>query len=256
MKAVKHSASSWLSFPNSNTEADLRLFCFPYAGGGAHIFHPWQEKMSSRIEICTVQMPGRGARFTDKPHSDYKTVINELVPVMSGFMDKPYALFGHSMGTLLAYELAQAMQSRGLPQPVHLFVAGRRAMHIGPFGELTHELTDEFLIGRLRKLKGTPDEVLDNRELMNLILPAIRADFKLCDSYRYNERHQKLTVDITAFEGVNDFKAQGADISAWQELTLGNFQSRQLPGDHFFIHSSEQALVRLIDDELSNLTMK
>lgn len=243
--------NEWLSFPKPNPDARLRLFCFPYAGGGAHIFFPWQEKLSPWIELCAIQLPGRGTRFSDKPYTYHKQIVNELLINMDGYFDKPYAVFGHSMGALLAYELVQEIQKRGLPQACQLFVSGRRAMHINSESKSIYALPEPELIAELRKLNGTPVEVLDNKELMSLVLPVIRADFELCDTYTHNEDYDKLDINITAIEGSDDLRASGNPVLAWKDLTRGQFESKKLTGDHFFIHSSQQQLLNLLNNELS-----
>ncbi|MCW8931893.1 MAG: alpha/beta fold hydrolase [Gammaproteobacteria bacterium] len=244
--------NKWLCFPKPNPEARLRLFCFPYAGGGAHIFFPWQSKLSPWIEVCAIQLPGRGTRYADKPYTHHKQIVTEVLDSMSDYMDKPYAVFGHSMGALLAYELVQEIQNRGLQQASHLFVSGRRAMHIASDAKPIYDLSEEKLISKLRQLNGTPAEVLDNKDLMSLILPVIRADFQLCDTYSHDDDYNKLAINITAFEGDNDHKAQGSHVSAWQELTNGHFESKKLAGDHFFIHSNEHLLLKFLDEKLFN----
>lgn len=252
-KIQQNNNNQWLSFPKPNPDARLRLFCFPYAGGGAHIYFPWQKQLSPWIEVCAIQLPGRGVRFSDKPYSNHQHIVSEVLDSMTEYMDKPFAVFGHSMGALLAYELIQEIQSKGLPQAEHLFVSGRRAMHVDTKIRPIYDLPETELISELRKLNGTPVEVLENKELMSLVLPVIRADFKLCDTYSHSEHHNKLEVNITAFEGDNDHKAQGSNVSAWQELTSGYFESKKLSGDHFFIHSNEKHLLQMLDEELSVL---
>jgi len=244
--------NQWFSFPKENSEADLRLFCLPYAGGSSHVYYPWQDKLSSDIEICAIQLPGRGIRFTETPYTDHKKMVIDLVDDMVEYLDKPYALFGHSMGALLAYEVAQEIKKRGLPQASHLFVSGRRAMHINNESQPIHDLPEEQLISELKKLNGTPAEVLENKDLMSLVLPMIRADFQLCETYLHNVEHKKLDLNITSFEGVNDHKARGINVSAWQDLTSGIYQGIQLSGDHFFIHSSEQKLLENINHHLND----
>jgi medium-chain acyl-[acyl-carrier-protein] hydrolase len=241
-----------LAFPKANPNARLRLFCFPYAGGGAHIYFPWQEKLPSWIEVCAIQLPGRGVRFSEQAYCQYQPVVAEVVESIGHYLDKPYALFGHSMGALLAYEVAQAIQQKGWKQAEHLFVSGRRATHIHLASNPIYNLPKDQLIAELRQLNGTPTQVLENNELMDMVLPVLRADFELCDTYQHNSYYQKLTMDITAFEGDQDHKAQGHQVSAWQELTKGDFDSQQLLGDHFFLHHSEADLLQLLEQKLSN----
>jgi len=250
---LKKSHNQWITFPKENPDARLRLFCFPYAGGGAHIYFPWQDKLPADIEVCAVQLPGRGVRFADKPYTDHKEIINDLLNNLEGYMDKPYAVFGHSMGALLAYEFVQEIQSRKLPQAAHLFVSGRRAMHIDSASKPIHDLPEQELISELHKLNGTPQEVLENKELMSLVLPVIRADFELCDTYAHSKTHEKLDINITAFEGEDDIKASGDQILAWQELTRGQFENNTITGDHFFIHSNQQQLISILNSELSKI---
>jgi medium-chain acyl-[acyl-carrier-protein] hydrolase len=249
----RKSKSQCLLFPQVQPEARIRLFCFPYAGGGAHIYFPWQAQLPDWIEICAIQLPGRGMRFADIPYSQHQPIIEQVLDAIKDYMDKPYAIFGHSMGALLAYELAQAIEQSSLAKPEHLFVSGRRAMHIPSSSKAIYNLDDKDLIAELRQLNGTPAEVLANQELMNLLLPVIRADFKLCDTYEYNEQYESLNINITTFEGSQDHKAQGKYMTAWKDLTSGDVNALQLAGDHFFIHSQEQQLLTLLKDKLLSL---
>ncbi|WP_198263825.1 thioesterase II family protein [sulfur-oxidizing endosymbiont of Gigantopelta aegis] len=242
--------SQWLLFPEEKPAARIRLFCFPYAGGGAHIYFPWQAQLPDWIEVCAIQLPGRGMRFADSPYSHHQPIVEQVFDVIKDYMDKPYAIFGHSMGALLAYELAQTIAQSALANPEHLFISGRRAMHLQSSSKAIYDLPDKELMTELRQLNGTPAEVLANQELMNLLLPVLRADFKLCDTYEYNEQYKPLNINITTFEGQQDHKAQGERMTAWKELTHGNVSSVKLAGDHFFIHSQEKQLLTLLKDQL------
>ncbi|MGH2509557.1 MAG: thioesterase II family protein, partial [Ktedonobacteraceae bacterium] len=184
-------ATKWIVCHAFAPQAPRRLFCFPYAGGGASIFRDWPARLSSHAEICAIQLPGRENRLQEAPvtqmHGLIESVASALLPYMD---DKPFALFGHSMGALLCYELARFLWTNYALSPVRLFVSGCRAPHrqrisLSATKKRVCDLSDAALLQRMRQLNGTSLAVLHDDELMKLLLPAIRADFTLAENYTY-----------------------------------------------------------------------
>ncbi|GHO57943.1 thioesterase [Ktedonobacter robiniae] len=224
----------------------MRLFCFPYAGGGVSAFHFLLEQAPSDIEICPIQLPGREGRFTETPFTELDVLVKSLYQALLPYFDGAYAFFGHSMGALISFELTRLIRLKGqVAGPVHLFVSGHRAPHLPDPRPPVHHLSDLQLIETLRQLNGTPEAVLNNSELLQLLLPLLRADFTLCETYAYRSE-LPLTCPISAFGGLDDSEVSREAIMAWREQTQGSFQARFFMGDHFYLHKEQANLLAAI----------
>ena len=239
----------WLIFHNRRQQARLRLFCFPYAGGGASIYRTWSTELPPEIEVCRVQLPGRENRVREAPFVRLGPLIETLGPVLYPHLDIPFAFFGHSMGALIGFELTRWLRCHDKLSPMHLFVSGFRAPQVADTDSPIHLSTDEVLIKELQRLNGTPDEVLQNPELRQLLLPLIRADLAICETYIYLD-DQPLDCSISAFGGLHDDETNSNDLAAWSAQTSASFTLRLLPGNHFFIHTSEPLLLKGISKDL------
>jgi medium-chain acyl-[acyl-carrier-protein] hydrolase len=241
-------STPWLVNWKPNRRASVRLFCFPYAGGGDSIFHSWQRLLSDTIEVCPVQLPGRGSRITEPPCTEINKLISLVGEALAPHLDKPFALFGHSMGALIGFELAHYLRRECNAEPVHLFVSGRGSPQIRN-ERIDLRLFDAAVPEVLRCYNGTPEEVLENPELMELVLPVLRADVTLCNSYSYSPK-PPFSCSITAFGGLADPGLSRHAIEGWREHTTGPFALRMLPGDHFFLNTSRLPLLEAISKEL------
>lgn len=245
----------WLVNRKPNRRASVRLFCFPYAGGGDSIFHSWQEGFSDRIEVCPVQLPGRDSRIAEPPYTDMDQLVRVAAQALTPHLDRPFALFGHSMGALIAFELARHLRREYSAQPVHLFVSGRCSPQTMS-EPLDLKLFDcEFPEILRRNNNSTPEEALENPELMDLVLPVLRADLLLCNSYIYTPG-PPFSFSITTFGGLADPGVPRHCLEGWREHTTGRFVLRMLPGDHFFLNSSRLPLVEAISKELEQNTLQ
>ncbi len=241
--------STWIIRPHPLPQAQMRLFCFPYAGGGANSFLGWAKGLSPFGEVCAIELPGRGRRFRDPPFTEMDPLVNELTQVLRPYLDRPFAFFGHSMGAVISFEVARSLlHHRGIG-PVHLFVSACRAPQLPRLGSPLHTLPDPDFLEELRRLQGTPESLLRNRKLMEILLPLLRADFSLYDSYHYRST-PALVCPITAFGGQQDPTVDRKELEAWQEQTQGNYSIHLLPGDHFFLHTQQSCLVRMVCQEL------
>jgi medium-chain acyl-[acyl-carrier-protein] hydrolase len=240
---------SCVIYPKPNPQSRMRLFCFPYAGSTAAVFRSWPQYLPSEIELCAVQYPGRGSRLAEPLGEDIVEVMNEIYQDLQQFLNKPFAFFGHSMGALVSYEFARRLQREQQAGPFELFVSGCSAPHVRMFDELTYNLPEPEFLAELRRLQGTPEEVLDNAELMQLMMPIIRADFKASQTYQYVPG-PPLECPIRAFGGLKDEMVPREDVEAWSEHTHGSFRAQMLPGDHFFLNTSQSSLTRIIAQEL------
>lgn len=244
---------SWVTFPKTNLQADLRLFCFPYAGGKATSFRGWENSLPNNIEVCPIELPGRGTRMMEEPFTEFSQLIPELTDGIFPYLDKPFAFFGHSMGSIVSFEVAHLLHQKYGLIPVHLFVSGRGAPHIPIKSKQIHKLPEAAFIEELRHFNGTPEAVLENTELMELLLPTLRADFTLVENYFHTPKHT-LGCAISAFGGLQDSKVSRANLEAWQQQTTTDFSIQMFPGDHFFLHSAEQLLLKSLSRKLYQLT--
>ncbi|MDW7549616.1 thioesterase II family protein [Pseudoalteromonas peptidolytica] len=234
--------------PKPNPNATLRLFCFPYAGGSSTIFTPWIEQANTHIELVFVQLPGRGARLMEPAIDNMPEVIEELLLYKDFITSKPYAFFGHSLGSRISYALACELHTLGLPLPSKVFASASRAPHCTSNKKYLHDLPHDAFIAKLRDLNGTPKEVLDNAELMELLIPLLRADFKIADTYVAEQR--ALPTPIHVFHGVED-EILDEHILAWQALTAQPCTYKYFDGGHFFIHQYGEEMINIINQQLT-----
>ena len=226
--------NKWVVCAHPRSHPKLRLLCFAHAGGSARVFHKWSELLPSTVEICALELPGRGRRLFETPFTDIDLLLPVLGPELLPFLDIPFACFGHSLGARVAFEVCRWLRETAQLTPQHLWAAAARAPHLPPDVPPIHGLPDADFIFKLRRYSGTPEEVLNNPELMTLMLPALKADFSLLETYQYRPAPQ-LACPITCFWGKQDEVAIQADVAAWQQHT-DMFSLEAVPGNHFFTH--------------------
>lgn len=243
------SADIWTQYHVPAPGARLRLFCFPYAGAGASVYRSWRETLPAGVELCPVQLPGRERRIREPPRTRLPVLVGELGDALRSLLELPFAFFGHSMGALLAFELARELRRRGGPRPVHLFVSGHQAPRLPAPHPPVHHLPDGEFLAEIRRLNGTPRELLEHEELRELLLPLLRADLEMCESYVYLAG-EPLEVPISVFGGDADPEASPADLGPWEEETSREHAVRIYAGDHFFIHTARGAVLRDLGEDL------
>ena len=229
----------------------MRLFCFPYAGGAANIYKNWAEVLAPEIEVIAIQLPGHGTRIKESIYARLHPTIHALVSSMHPALDKPYSLFGHSLGALLAFHFALEIKSlHALPEI--LFLSASKA----PKQQATHgihSLEDTHFTTQLKTLNGTPEAVFDNRELLDLILPILRADFAMAETYTI-EPNRRVDVPIIAISGNQDVGSSQKDMQYWKDFTSNSFENILLPGDHFFIQSQEATITTIIKERMAKIS--
>jgi medium-chain acyl-[acyl-carrier-protein] hydrolase len=245
-------ATTWIARPPAQGTARLRLYCFPYAGGGTQIYRRYAQLLPPGIEVCMVQLPGRERRFSEPASTSVDKLVRALLPVMRAETDLPWAFFGHSLGALIAYELARALRADGLPLPRHLFVSAHGAPHLPDTHPPIHNLPDDEFIEELKELNGTPAEVFEEQELVDLMLPLIRADFTAAETYEY-EPQPPLDCPITVFGGSDDPLVSEDELTPWQEHTVLDCTCHSFEGDHFFIHTAEEAVMDAMRTQLCDV---
>lgn len=232
-------------------DATLRLFCFPYAGGGALAFKGWSNHLPPNVDVCTIELSGR-ARFSMRGLDAPAEMLLRMERALRPHLERPYALFGHSVGALMGFLLARRLQADGQALPRALFVAAHRAPQLPRRRPALHELPDDALIGALGELAGTPAEVLGNREMLELYLPALRADLRFSEAYRH-EAGPALRCPIFAFGGVEDREVSETELAAWGAQTSAEFKLTMLSGNHFFLHDKTERLVTEIAHSLERV---
>lgn len=256
-QAVSNAArnSSVVDWERPGPRARIRLFCFPYAGGGASVFRGWSAIAPPEIHVLPVHLPGRGNRFTETALTRADALVEQLADELAPYMDAPFAFFGHSMGAMVAFELARGLRARGGPVPEHLLVGGRRAPQRASDKRALHSLPEEEFREELRNLDGTPEEILEHPELMELFAPILRADFELCETYAFRQ-DQPLDIPFSAFGGLEDPDVSREDLMAWKEHTRGPFKLRMFPGGHFFLNAARQQLVHAVSEDLMRFALR
>jgi medium-chain acyl-[acyl-carrier-protein] hydrolase len=240
---------SWIAFRKPNPQARLRLFCFPYAGAGASIFRTWSDGLPADVEVCPVQLPGRGTRLMETPFTQLTPLVQALAQALVPLVDKPFAFFGHSLGALVGFELARQLRRQSDVQPVRLFVSADRAPQIPHRDRPIHALPEREFLVELRRLNGIPGKVLEEVDLMRIMLPVLRADFGVCETYAYSTE-PPLDCPISAFGGLQDHRVSRGDLEPWRDQTNVSFSLRMFPGDHFFLNTTQPLLLQVLSQEL------
>lgn len=242
----------WLPWPSTNPEASLRLFCFPFAGGGASVFRSWSRDLPSTIDVRPVQLPGRERRLMEEPYTDLSQLVMAVEEVLLPYLVEPFAFFGHCLGALVAFELSRKLKAeRGL-QPTALFVSGHRAPQLPDRFTPAHQLPDNEFAAELRSRNGTREEVLQNPDVMRLVLPLLRADFAVCETYHFIPA-DTLSCPLIAFGGTTDLAVLPEELADWSLQTSGQFAMQVIPGDHFFLQTDRPQLLRRLSDDLTRI---
>jgi medium-chain acyl-[acyl-carrier-protein] hydrolase len=240
----------WIVRPRESADAPIRLLCLSYAGGGASAFRAWPARLPG-VEVLAIQPPGRETRMLEEPFRRIAPLVTGIADALRGELDTPYAIFGHSMGARAGFELARELRRRAQPGPTALFVSSCKAPHL-PRAPLPpfESMPENVFLARLRNMNGTPPEVFDHPELLELVLPAIRADFAVVDNYEYTDE-AALDCPIRAFGGTFDTEAREDELLAWQAHTTQSFNLQMLAGGHFTIVSHEQEITAAVAADLA-----
>lgn len=229
----------------------MRLLCLPFAGGGASTFQEWPIHLPTSVEVWAVQLPGRGSRFAESPVRNFDIVVAAIGDNLAqlSYWEIPYAIFGHSMGALIGFELCRYLRDKQCISPKYLLVSGRRAPQIADTDPPIYDLPKPDFMERLRDIGGTSPEILENEELMATLLPSLRADFELTQTYRYVPA-LPLRCNILAFVGTDDEEENSERMEFWREQTIANFRMHTILGNHFFLCTNRRALLSLVTREL------
>lgn len=228
------------------------LFCLPYAGGSEAIYYKWKKFLDPSIELVPLALKGRGKRFSENFYKNLDEAVDDIFEnIKDRIVEEDYAIYGHSMGSLLAYELYYKMSKLKLRKPIHIFFSGYKPPSIIKKRENTYALPDNDFIQKLMKLGGTPVEVMDNQVLLQIFLPIIRSDFEMLESYNYVKRKNKIECDVSILNGNQD-SISLKEILAWKNHVCGGFNIYNFDGNHFYINSNVENLTNIINDTLVN----
>jgi medium-chain acyl-[acyl-carrier-protein] hydrolase len=243
--ATGKAGDRWLYWPAPREHCRMRLFCFPYAGGSPGMFRLWPARLPADVELAALRLPGRDRRISEAPFSAWEPMLAAVEEALLPHLDRPFAFFGHSLGASIAWEIARGLRAHGHALPAHLLLSGRRAPHMAARAAPIHDLPGPEFYEQLRAMNRTPAEVLGNREVMELIEPMLRADFRLAETWR-PAAQAPLPVPIAAFCGALDPIAPPSDVQEWALHTALAFSARTFPDGHFFVHSSEDELLQAL----------
>ncbi len=237
--------TAWFPYNTFTSPVKLRLFCFSHAGGGASSFRNWQSFFPSHIEVCPVQLPGRENRFMEPFITNMDELIDKMWFHISGVLDCPFAFFGHSLGGLIAYELAKKVECENKISLLRLFISAASAPDNIDTRQMFHQLPNDRFIHHLRKYGGMPEQLLQDIEAMDVFLPRLRADFTLFETY-LNRAPFSVNAPIVVFGGNEDYLVGLKNLQAWEKYTKASFTLQLFPGDHFYLQKLSQELCQKI----------
>lgn len=228
----------------------LRILFLPFAGGSAQISNYWKRYLNDGFSIIPIELAGRGSRFKDKFYTDFDQALDDLIISVKAVADEPYVIYGHSFGALLTYELYYRLLENNCRLPEHLFFSGSVPPNRRCLEKKTYDMPDTEFMKEVIKFNGMEKEVLENKQLMELVLPILRADFKLLDLYNFSEKPCKIEKNVTILYG-NDMTYD--TVKGWSELAENNIDFYHIDGDHFFIKKNVKEVMDIIKDQLCEL---
>lgn len=253
MLAIK--SNPWIICPKPNPLSRLRLFCFPCAGGLPGVFIPWSDVLPAEIEVCAIQLPGRGRRINEESFTRLKPLIEALMPAFEGYLDKPFVFLGHSMGAVLAFEIIRRLRQQGRSLPLHLFACCCPAPQKPIVKPSICKLPEAAFIAELcHRYNAIPDYIREDKEMMQLFLPSLRSDFILIENYCYEE-DRPIDLPISVFGGLDDRAITKEDLDLWRTQTTNSFSLEMFPGDHFFINNARSNFLSILSQKLEKLVL-
>lgn len=231
-------------------ERKIKLFCLPFAGGAANMYDHWRTKLSKKIELCPINLAGRGNRFTERPYKDLDEAVDDIYDIIkSDISVSDYAIFGHSMGALLAYELVQKIQNNGKKGPVHVFFSGRKPVHIPKTKKLYRDMDNQEFQEAVLSLGVTPPEIFKNLELKEIFIPLLRSDFTIAETFVERPQIIPLQCNISALIGEEE-EITSNEAEQWKLHTTEKCSVHFIEGDHFFLLKQLQEVIDIINSNL------
>jgi medium-chain acyl-[acyl-carrier-protein] hydrolase len=224
---------SWIKLSKSEND-NFRVLCFPYSGGTAQVYRPLTNLLPDGVSVYSYELPGRGRRFGEEIPGMLSGLVEDAFSSIRGLIERPYAFLGHSLGGIIAFEMTRHLRKQGQPLPKHLFVSGIRAPQVPKREGEAFNLPRQAFIEKIKDMGGTPSEILENEEMLDIMIPVLRKDFQIYETYSYSQ-DVPMPIPITAFGGRGDNFVTEDDIRQWSEHTSSLFDMQIFAGDHFFI---------------------
>jgi surfactin synthase thioesterase subunit len=234
---------------NNASSQKITLLCLPFAGGSFYAYRDFQKYTDDFVRVLPIDLPGHGRRMGEPLMRDIWQIIEDVFQQIRNHINEPYAIYGHSMGTLMGYLVTQKIAKQGLPAPLHLFFSGRYAPSVLSKERDFHLLPRDEFIRRVMEYGGMPAEVMREQELMDLFVPIMQADFEAVSTYRY-EASAPFQTPITVMSGLSDETTTYEEASKWQEVTTGDVTVKQFPGGHFFIFDHLPEIGKIVSQRL------
>jgi len=230
----------------------IKLFCIPYSGGSSSVYYKWKRLLNDYITLIPLELAGRGRRMREPFYESVSQACEDISNMILAQLqpNEPYAIFGHSMGALLAYETYYCLKAKGVHEPEHILFSGRKAPHDEAEKSEYYKLPEDEFLDVVFNYGGNTREILQNRELLDLFVPILRADFKIAEIYEYAAHEEKIQCNMTVVNGTSDLSISRSDINMWSELAGKDCDYRWLGGGHFFITDNCARTVDLINEVL------
>jgi len=226
------------------------LFCLPYAGGSKTVYYKWKNYLHPSIELISIELKGRGERINEIFYESLEEAVDDIFEnIKDKITNDEYAIYGHSMGALLSYELYYKIEQMGMKKPEHIFFSGYRAPNIIRQEEKKSTLPDYDFISKVMDIGGTPNKLIENKELLEIFIPIIRSDFKILENYKYNERKNNIECNVSVLNGKQD-AIKLEEILAWKNHVSKEFKVYSFEGNHFFINTNVENITNIINDTL------
>ncbi|MDE1478770.1 hypothetical protein KKJ01_11155 [Xenorhabdus bovienii] len=236
---------------NTVSNPEIRIFCFPYAGGSSATFVPFAKKIKSNAEFLVIQPPGKGSRIREKPHNDMSHLVEDIYANIKSLLDKPYLFFGHSLGSRVAFELIRKINAASLPLPIEFIASGSKGPQVPAIREPLSGLPDKDFINGLQTFGRVDKQVIDNAELLSLILPAVKADFKISEEYHYIGT-ESFSCPLTVFGGKNDAIVTEQELYSWLDLFEQEKKVIIFEGAHFFIDDNNEPVIDAVQNIINS----
>ena len=234
----------------------IKLFCLPHAGGSSVSFQRWKSKVNPLINVCPIELKGRGIRSNEAFYQNFEEAIDDIYNVLVSSIDGPYAILGHSMGSWLALELYYKLLQEKVSLPLHMIFSGNRAPYSERKEVIYHKLTSEEFRKAIQKIGGVSNEIFENQEIFSIFEPILRADFRMIENYCYKEKVNKIHCNMTIMTGKEDPKITSSDLIGWKKYAGANCDIFKLDGGHFFIQENIPEVTKIINQIFSPYVKK
>ncbi len=244
----------WIKLSKGEND-HFRVFCFPYSGATAQVFRPLTQLLPEGVSVYSYELPGRGRRFNEEIPGTLAEIIEEAFLSINRIIDRPYIFWGHSLGGIIGYEMARHIRTNNHPLPKHLFVTGIRAPQVPKREKDVYDLPRDEFIEKIKEMGGTPEEIFNHEEMLDIMIPILKKDFKIYEMYRFTP-DMPMPFPITAIGGLDDKFVSKEDLEQWSVHTSSLFDMHMLAGDHFFIFDNMNNIAQSIARAIFRMNQK